>query len=553
MTTTAQSVGVYRCPDGSDFPVEWPEPGMEQFGWRWDQMHCPLPLTPLSQDFAAVGHEGSAVGMAATGSPMVFERLSAHGYIFSRAQTVAADPAHQLALRGRYLDRHLGRSIELWEREYRPECEALTRAQMTWADRPLTLRGAVDRLDEVRMVRRRHGEVHFLAMGGVSEAWNRFGDWCAAELPGGGDALAGELTQGMPNRSLDSANGLWELSRLALETQRVGDLLRTAAPATFLARLGNVTGGTTFRAALDAYLEEFGLRTESFYELTCPTWREDPKFALFLIRGYLDSPAASSPGALHRAVADRRLARTAEVESALSDDPRKLAEFRRLQHDALERTVLLEDHNFYIDQQGFCAPRFPCLAVGRLLAEAGAVDAPEDVFYLRSDDLRQAAASGGDFRPLVARRRAEHARWVRVLPPTYIGGAPAATNPAGARFFGAFSDEPEEPGIVKGTAGSPGVIRGTARLVLTLDAVDRLGDGEILVTYATAPTWTPLFAIAGAVVTDAGGVLSHCAVVAREYGIPAVVGARTATARIPDGALITVDGDAGVVRIEGAE
>ncbi|MEP6871071.1 MAG: PEP-utilizing enzyme, partial [Anaerolineaceae bacterium] len=75
--------------------------------------------------------------------------------------------------------------------------------------------------------------------------------------------------------------------------------------------------------------------------------------------------------------------------------------------------------------------------------------------------------------------------------------------------------------------------------------------GDILVTYATAPPWTPLFAIAGGIVTDAGGTLSHCAVVAREYGIPAVVGCRTATARIADGALITVDGDSGRVRIEG--
>jgi pyruvate,water dikinase len=93
-------------------------------------------------------------------------------------------------------------------------------------------------------------------------------------------------------------------------------------------------------------------------------------------------------------------------------------------------------------------------------------------------------------------------------------------------------------------------VRGTARFIPTRSEVERLSAGEILVTYATAPPWTPLFAVAGGIVTDVGGALSHCAVVAREYGIPAVVGTKVATQRIKDGMLITVDGTQGVVRIE---
>ena len=88
-------------------------------------------------------------------------------------------------------------------------------------------------------------------------------------------------------------------------------------------------------------------------------------------------------------------------------------------------------------------------------------------------------------------------------------------------------------------------------MILTLEEVDKLAPGEILVTYATAPPWTPLFAVAGAVVTDSGGALSHCAIVAREYGIPAVTGTKTGTAAIEDGMLLPVDGTEGLVRIEG--
>jgi pyruvate,water dikinase len=88
-------------------------------------------------------------------------------------------------------------------------------------------------------------------------------------------------------------------------------------------------------------------------------------------------------------------------------------------------------------------------------------------------------------------------------------------------------------------------------VILSLDQASRLSPGEILVTYATAPPWTPLFAIAGGVVTDAGGPLAHCAVVAREYGIPAVVGTTNATSAIKDGMTISIDGTTGLVTIKG--
>jgi pyruvate,water dikinase len=100
-----------------------------------------------------------------------------------------------------------------------------------------------------------------------------------------------------------------------------------------------------------------------------------------------------------------------------------------------------------------------------------------------------------------------------------------------------------------GHAGSPGKARGRARLVRSLADAGKLGAGDVLVAEATAPPWTPLFATAAAIVTDAGGVLSHCAVVAREYRVPAVVGTGRATAVIQDGDLLEVDGDAGLVRI----
>jgi len=109
----------------------------------------------------------------------------------------------------------------------------------------------------------------------------------------------------------------------------------------------------------------------------------------------------------------------------------------------------------------------------------------------------------------------------------------------------------EDGGVISGSGASRGTVRGIARVVLNVEDGHRLAEGEVLVCPFTAPSWTPLFSVAAAVVTDAGGVLSHAAIAAREYAVPCVVGTGEGTVRIPDGALVEVDGAAGTVTIVG--
>ena len=134
----------------------------------------------------------------------------------------------------------------------------------------------------------------------------------------------------------------------------------------------------------------------------------------------------------------------------------------------------------------------------------------------------------------LAKRRAEQAAFRAAQPPAFLGQPPAGFPTSG---------------VIAGTGASAGVYEGRARVIRSLAEAGRLADGEVLVCGVTAPTWTPYFALAGAVVTDAGGALSHTAVVAREYGIPAVTGTRTGTRDIPDGATIRVDGLRGTVSL----
>ncbi len=541
---------VYTCPDGTDFPVDWDNPADEEHGWWWDQMHGPLPLSRLCHDMWPDILNGFNRTADLVGAPVFTARKYANGYMYSRGLPFDDDPRVRAAVRARDSERRMDRVLDLWHTEYRPEVEALTRSIRALAEAPLSLAQLVERLDQVHAARRRQGEIHMLVMGQATNAGNRFIDFCKQEFGADGEALASDLMKGFPNKSLESAQGLWRLSREAKARPEVEALLRSEPPGDFIAQVGGVAGGVEFAALLREYLEVYGHRNESFSELSFPTWREDPRFPLFIIRRYVASSEDASPTALHEKTVARRLERLKEAEARVGNDVEKLERFHAWMKSAQQRTVLLEDHNFYIDQQGPAATRSVCMAIGRHLVEMSLVDRPDDVFHLSEEDVRRASAGlVSDFRPLVEERRQERERWLRVLPPAVIGKGSVDLGPM-ERFFGPIQVEPATASEVFGVAGSPGQMRGVARLVLTLDDVDRLSPGEVLVTYATAPPWTPLFAVAGAVVTDTGGLLSHCAVVAREYGIPAVVGTKVATARIEDGMVITVDGTRGVVSLE---
>jgi pyruvate,water dikinase len=183
------------------------------------------------------------------------------------------------------------------------------------------------------------------------------------------------------------------------------------------------------------------------------------------------------------------------------------------------------------------------------------------VFLLQVPDLGWAldGASADAVRERTRSGREEMDRFADIEPPAMLGvrtPPPAVPNygPLHHNFSGeAGTVEDDASGdvgaVLRGAAGSSGRVRAVARIVRTLAQADRLAAGDVLVAPTTAPPWTPLFAVASAVVTDTGGVLSHCAIVAREYGIPAVVGARGATTTLRDGDLVEVDGDAGTVRV----
>jgi pyruvate,water dikinase len=215
--------------------------------------------------------------------------------------------------------------------------------------------------------------------------------------------------------------------------------------------------------------------------------------------------------------------------------------------------VLDEDHNVYIDQMGNAGLRFPVLELGRRLVRHGTIEEIDDVFMLTTPDIR-AGLEGADQRALVDARRAEMAHWAAITPSPSIGEPPPddQIDPFMAGLI--KTDAPPVPQeqtatVIRGTPASAGTACGRARVARSLEEASSVMPGQILVCEMTLPAWSVLFATIGAVVTDTGGILSHSATVAREYGIPAVVGTTVGTTTIKDGALLEVNGTTGEVRI----
>lgn len=258
----------------------------------------------------------------------------------------------------------------------------------------------------------------------------------------------------------------------------------------------------------------------------------------------------ASPGVhdRHRMLAEKREAAEAACRQALMGDQRLVARFDKLLTLAQSYSRLREEQAFALTLAWpllrRCVKRVGAAAVSR-----GVIEAPEDAFFLTRRELEMALsgrlqASLGE---TVVERRAQWERERRLAPPLALGEAPKLLQ----RVLGTLellrTDKPSAEGSLHGEPASPGRASGPVRVIRGPDDFALFRQGEVLVARATAPAWTPLFAKAAAVVTDGGSLAAHASLVAREYGIPAVVATGDATVRLADGQWVTVDGSGGFV------
>jgi len=380
----------------------------------------------------------------------------------------------------------------------------------------------------------------------------------------GGDRpqLQNHLLQGLPGlASAVPVEKLWELAQRARADAAVLGALRGATAEDALLAL-QAPAHASFRAALDEYLEHWGFRYSGELMLTQPTPAESPWSVIRLLQTYLAQERAG-PAQITAERAAQRLVASAKVAAALTPSPllRHLPLPTRarcfcLLLAATQGAIRLRERARMKQALLYTRLRHVALALGDRWVEQQALQARDDVFYLTIDEAIALALAQGDaalhpeLRATIASRRAEFLACEAMSPPDQFSLAAGAT---WVQDGASAADGAHQSGAtLKGIGACGGSVFGPAAVVLDVTQADTLSVGTILVTRQTDPGWAAVFFLVKGLVVERGGMLSHGAIIAREYGIPAVVGVRGATQLIRNGNRLHVDGDAGLVELRDA-
>ena len=562
--------------------------------WFQDGLHAAEPLYPFDSiafEYAMVAFNQASSRLFVVAPSLGSECRLLNGYVYLSANLVTDEPtlarrAELYAGRGGYYFEHWNGLYQHWLERVEaatsdlvelevPEMPELEDESIVTEGRGLgssyALLQAYDRLLEgVDRIFQYHFE--FLNLGYA--AYLVFYERCRQAFPDISDQTIAKMVSAIDVLVLRPDDELRRLARLAVElglSERVASAENEEELAAALA--GSDPG--------ERWLADFEQTKDPWFYFSCGTgvfhhhhrsWIDDTRFPIRTIGSYIA-----------RLGAGEDIARPAEA--MLAERERVTEEHRALvppelchafdESLELARTVFpyVEDHHFHIDHRYFTIFWNKVREFGALLARHEFLADAEDVFLLRHDEVRSALeelrlhwSSGGAgvargpslWPPLVERRREIYDAMCVWAPPSALGHPPEEmTDPIMIMLWGVtdervqdwLSSDGEGGGALTGCPASPGVAEGFARVLIRVDQIGELRDGEILVAPVTSPSWTPVFhRIAGAVL-DTGGIMCHAAIVAREYGLPAVVGTGAGTKTIKTGDRLHVDADAGVVTI----
>lgn len=367
---------------------------------------------------------------------------------------------------------------------------------------------------------------------------------CSKWLKDNDLCIANRLLSGLGG--MDDANAgldLWRLAQKAhedAETEKVilgSDEWRIAR-----AKISEIEEGYKFLQMWDAFMTQHGHHCRGELELLNRRWFERPDYILSLIRNYLNSIEQLDAVENFKKLAMEREQLAEHCRQRLKN-PIKRCLFNYCLQRAQTGSVLRENFKSEVVRQ-LMVLRKMLVELGQRLDKRGIIENADDIFFLRFEEIKPVTQSKADFdiKKTVASRRQEYEKNISVTPPNVV--------------FGKFNPDDYTPDavdtnaeILNGLAVSSGVVTGKARVILKADTDEQVLPGEILVAPFTDPGWTPYFIPAAAIVMDIGGMLSHGSIIAREYGIPAVVNVGPATKIIKTGQTIQVDADRGIVRI----
>jgi pyruvate,water dikinase len=553
-------------------------------------MHFPVPMPAF--DVACIDAPYQAVGawqnrVFAVPPAMGIDYRVVNGYVYISGNPVT-DP-EKMAERAEYFQRRAGHYFQNWEELYgrwKAKMEALI-AEITELpvpdlpeyepdevmhddDRQTAFYEVLDAYGRTLrcgdLMWQHHFEFLLLGYG----AYMTFSEFCKSQLPDIPEQHIAQMVAGIDVLLFRPSAELARLAQLAIDTGVDGAFVEGRSPGEIDAELAGSEAGRAWLEALEQVKDPwFNMATGDGLYHYYGSWYDDPSIPYASVAGHIRAlKDGEEVGRPSEEIARERDRLAEEYGALLDDDARKT--FDELL--GLSRTVFpyVEEHKFYCDYWFLTRWWNKLREFGALLAEHDFLEQADDMFQLSRHEVAQALdelllcwATGGaplgptHWPPIVARRRELLERLAEWTPPPAIGATPEAiTDPMSIMLWGVTTERVQEwasatdgGSSLSGAAASPGVVEGPARVVVDVEQIADIRDGDVLVCPITSPAWAPIFPKLRAVVTDIGGVMSHAAIVCREYGLPAVVGTGRATAAIRTGQLIRVDGSTGVVTI----
>jgi pyruvate,water dikinase len=311
----------------------------------------------------------------------------------------------------------------------------------------------------------------------------------------------------------------------------------------FLDELPELEGGREARSAIDAFLEKYGMRCAGEIDITRPRWKEKPATLIPIILGNIknfEPHAGARKFEQGRHEALKKEQELLERLKQLPDGEEKAAETKRT-IDQMRAIIGYREYPKYGKVSRYFVYKQALLKEAERLVRAGVIQNKEDIYYLTFEELRDVVRTQVVDQSTISKRKAEHKLFEKLI-------APRVMTSEGEIVTGEYKQEDLPAGAIAGVAVSRGIVEGRARVISRMEDA-KLEEGDILVTAFTDPSWTPLFISIKGLVTEVGGLMTHGAVVAREYGLPAVVGVDHATRLIKDGQRIRVNGTEGYVEI----
>ncbi len=560
------------------FPVTWTSETEKLLFWVYDDLHCPHPLSPMYEDIG--GWWLSCDHMFRRfGTPFATDWIykNVNGYLYTAAipaeaglrvdtqeynyatNPIVPDDPDYAAKIGTYLGAVLPtyglEFVNWWRDRLVPEMDrnfAYLEGMLDKEDQ-LSLMELACLLEDAIDVHDRHWKIHWmLNFAQLSATLNLR---AVMEKTHGkiNEQLLGRLQNSAKDRNWDSIEALWKMKEEAKADPDLAPIFKAeTAGEIILALKASERGRRFIDERVVPYQKEYGWHAVWSHEFIFPTVREQMEPVIELIRGYIETNY-DYPTTIGVLAADIKAA-AAEILEGLEGEA--LEEMRAANDINLRMAPLTPDHHFYIDQGANAHVRLVLVAIGKKLVAAGALDAPDDVVFFRYNELRvfMGNPAGMDGRAIVARAKAAREKAYTFRPKEWVGTVTATQLAFPYLNLWGFPDkfyrkESTVAGQINGIGGSPGIVEGIARVVLHEGQFDDVRAGDILVCQMTNPAWVVLFTKIVGLVTDAGGTVSHPAVLSREFGIPAVVGTSVGTEQIKNGDRVRINGTTGVVEI----